>query len=437
MLMRLRFIPAGLGTCLMLCTAMAFAVEPSPLPDPLTLDYALSLADEADPALEQAQADVEIARAGVMAADARTGVNVSVEGRLRWIEPADVTPDTSHDDNKLSLFVRKNLYDFGRSNALEAAASAELAGREQLVLDGRQQRRLAIMRRYFEVLQADVEFARDDEAMAVAYVDLDRLRQRRDLGQASDLDVQAKESEYQQVRRKRYMSESRMRATRAQLAIVLNRPGQLPANLAAPDLPQLKRELPDYQALLDKALADNHRLLALRERVKAAQQMLDAAYAGRRPQLNGELEASSYSRSIGSNDKLRAGIYIDVPLYDGGTTSSAVARRQAELYKVQAQLTEAERDVRQAVLDQWLELSNLKSRIDEAAALRNYRELYLDRSRAIYEMEVKTDLGDAMVRLSEAQLAQDTARYAVALGWERMDALTGGPVSPLAAAGKP
>ena len=228
-----------------------------------------------------------------------------------------------------------------------------------------------------------------------------------------------------------------MRATRAQLAIVLNRPGQLPANLATPDLPQLKRELPDYQVLLDKALADNHRLLALRERVRAAQQRLDAAYAGRRPTLSGELEASGYSRSIGSNDKLRAGIYVDVPLYDGGATSSAVARQQAALYKVQAQLTEAEREVRQAVLDQWLELSNLNTRTDEAKALRNYRELYLDRSRAIYEMEVKADLGDAMVRLSEAQLAEDTARYAIALGWERMDALTGGPVSPLAVPAKP
>ena len=408
--------------------ATVHAAESSPLPDPLTLEYALSLADEADPSVAQAQADVDSARASVLEADANTAVNVDVEGRLRWIEPADTSPDPSHDDNKVSLFVRKNLYDFGRSSALQAAASAELAGKEQLLMDSRQQRRLVIMRRYFAVLQADVEYARDDEGMAVAYVDLDKLRQRRDLGQASDLDVLAKENEYQKTRRQRALSEARMRATRAQLAIALNRPGELPANLAKPDLSRLKRQLPDYQVLLDKALADNHRLLALRERVKAAQQMVDAAYAGRRPRLSGELEASSYSRSLGSNDKLRAGIYIDVPLYDGGTTNSAVARQQAALYKVQAQLDEAERDVRQAVLDQWLELSNMNTRTDEARALRDYRELYLDRSRAIYEMEVKADLGDAMVRLSESQLAEDTAKYAIALAWERMDALTGGPV---------
>ena len=33
----------------------------------------------------------------------------------------------------------------------------------------------------------------------------------------------------------------------------------------------------------------------------------------------------------------------------------------------------------------------------------DYREIYLDRSRALYELEVKTDLGDAMARVSEAE----------------------------------
>ena len=56
-----------------------------------------------------------------------------------------------------------------------------------------------------------------------------------------------------------------------------------------------------------------------------------------------------------------------------------------------------------------------------------HRDLYLDRSRAIYEMEVKTDLGDAMVRLSEAQLADARNRFARALAWERLKVLTGGP----------
>ncbi len=413
-------------SCLLLCVPAVSHAQTEPLPDPLTLEHALSLAEQADPRLQQVQADVDLARAGLMEAEARDGINIWAEGRARWIEPADSSPDQSHEDHKLSLFARKSLYDFGRSSALRAAAVAEISGREQLYLDGSQQRRLEVMQRYFDVLRADLEFSRDDEAMAIAYVTLDRLRSRHQLGQASDLDILTMESEYQQSRRNRFASEGQMRVARAQLAIVLNRPGMLPANLVRPELPQLARRLPDYEQLLDKALSDNPRLQALRKRVEAAQQRVDGAYAGRRPRLSGELEASGYSRSMGSNDKLRAGIYLEVPLYDGGATHSAVARQQAELYRIQAQLTEAERSLRQAVLEQWTELNNLRIERDRAAAQRNYRDLYLDRSRVAYEMEVRADLGDAMVRLSEAQLDESNIRFATALAWERMDALTGG-----------
>lgn len=413
--------------CLPLLCAFSHAhAADEPLPDPLTLDHALALADEADPRLQQVQAEVDLARAGVMEAEAQYGVNVWLEGRARWIEPADNTADDSREDHKISLFARKNLYDFGRSSARQAAAESELAGREQFYLDSTQQRRLEIMQRYFDVLRADLEFARDDEAMAIAYVTLDRLRNRHELHQASDLDILAMESEYQQSRRNRFASEGRMRVVRAQLAIALNRPGMLPANLAQPELSQLQRMLPDYELLLAKALADNPRVQALRKIMVAAQQRLDAAYAGRRPRLSGELEVAEYSRSMGSNDKLRASIYLDVPLYDGGATSSAVARQQAELNRVQSQLTEAERVLRQAVLEQWTELNNLRLERDRAVAQRNFRDLYLDRSRALYEMEFNADLGDAMVRLTEAQLDEANIRFATALAWERMDALTGG-----------
>lgn len=421
-----RIAAYGAALCFSLACAVPSVHAAEPLPDPLTLEQALALAEEADPSLQQAQAEVDLARAGVLEAEARDGVNVWIEGRARWIEPADNTVDKSRDDHKVSLLARKNLYDFGRSSAQQAAAQAELAGREQFYIDSAQQRRMEIMRRYFDVLRADLEFARDDEAMAVAYVTLDRLRTRHELGQVSDLDILTMESDYQQTRRNRFASEGRMRVARAQLAIALNRPGMLPANLVSPELPQLQRTLPDYELLLAKALADNPRVQALRKRVEAAQQRLDAAYAGRRPRLSGELEASEYSRSMGSNDKMRASLYLEVPLYDGGTTNSAVARQQAELYRVQAQLTEAERSLRQTVLEQWTELNMLRIERDRAATQLNFRDLYLDRSRVMYEMEVKADLGDAMVRLSEAQLDEANVRFATALAWERMDALTGG-----------
>ncbi|HKJ75826.1 MAG TPA: TolC family protein [Gammaproteobacteria bacterium] len=405
------------------------AAEPAAdaLPQPLTLQHALSLADAPHPRMQQAQAEMDRARSRLDAARAETGVDVSLRGRVRWVEPSELAPDDQHDDHKAAVVVRKRLYDFGLSEAREAAAREGVQGQRWQYQETRAQRRIRIMERFFDVLLADLEYARDNEAMAVAYVDLDRLRNRHELGQVSDLELLEKESEYQTIRRQRAASQARQRATRSRLALALNRPGGLPAELAPPELPQLERELPPHRTLVEKALEDNPDLQNLRARVAAAGESVEAARAGDRPRVDAVMEGAAYSRELGSRDEWRAGVEFEVPLYNGGRTSSAVAEAKAERYRLQAELAEAEHEVRQAVLDLWLELDTLRTRRDEVRALRDYRELYLDRSRTIYEQEVKTDLGDSMVRLTEAQLAEARTDYRAALAWERMDALTGGP----------
>jgi hypothetical protein len=58
-------------------------------------------------------------------------------------------------------------------------------------------------------------------------------------------------------------------------------------------------------------------------------------------------------------------------------------------------------------------------------ALTDYSELYLDKSRALYEMEVRSTLGDAMITVTKAQYEALKADLDMAYAWAKMDALTG------------
>ena len=406
-------------------SAPAAAVEP--LPEPLTLEYALSLIDEGHPDLLAEQAEQAQLAAQLQAADARNALDVSVEGRARWVGPASISAEDEDatDDHKLSLFVRKPLYDFGRTDALREAARQASLGREQRYQAVRDKRRIAIMQAFFDVLLSDLEYARDNEALAVAYIVLDRLRNRQELGQASDLAILEKEAEYQQVRYQLAQSETRQRATRARLANLLNRPGMLPSNLRRPQLEYKQRTLPEFEPLVELAMQQNPEIRAMQAELVAAQQRIEAARAEQLPRLDGELEASSYSREMGSYDRWRAGVTLQVPLYSGGRVDAAVAAQRAQQYAVQARLDKARYDLRQSVLDLWLELQNLRLQQDRANSERDFRELYLDQSRANYEMEFTADLGDAMVRLSESQRGLAQTEYQLAITWERLDALIG------------
>lgn len=410
---------------LALCAPPATCQAPDPLPDPLTLEVALSLADEGHPELEKAEADRRLAEAEVDAARARRGTHISARGFSRYVDPNPEAQDQSHDDQSVGLAVVKPLLDFGRSAAAREAAQHQLRGTELAYLNARARHRLDVMARFFDVILADLTYARDNEAMAAAYVDYDRARDRNELGQVSDVVLLEFESRYQEARSRRYASQSGQRAARARLALALNRPDRLPATLVEPDLAASGRDLPEVESLIQEALANNPGLRALRAQVQSAQEGTRAARAEARPMVYGEVEGAYYTRNLSSRDRFRAGVQVEVPLYQGGAVAASVARQQAEVQRLQAILMVEEMRVREAVLDAWLELQTLQARREEVGVLRQYRDLSLDRIRALYELEVRADLGEAMVEVSEVRLKTAEVEYGSALAWARLDTLVG------------
>ena len=395
------------------------------MPETISLEFALQQADSSHPELEQARAAIELAEAERLSAEALTGTNVSIDARARYVEPNTIAVDQSHNDSSISLLASKNLYDFGRSAAAEQAAAAAVQGEQKNLIDVRNQRRLEIMQRYFDTLLADLEFLRDNEDMAVAFIRFDKARDRREVGQLSDIEVFDMQNRYEQVRLMRYRSEASQRSTRARLALAMNRPNQLPATLQTPGLTSLQRKRPDLEMLQEQARKNNSLLHAAKARVQAAQARVDEAHASHNPVLSGEFEASDYSRSFGSRDDVRIGLRLNIPLTTGGRDKAQIARQRAKLRQARAQQTVQQRKLEQAVLETWLELGSLQAQMDQATAQLNYRELYLDQRRALYEMEAEANLGDAMVQISEAQRYLAETQFKTAMACARLDALLG------------
>lgn len=399
--------------------------ENEKLPEILTLEHALSLADQAHPQLKLSEAELLAAQAEQADVDTKSDFQAYLEGRLRYVEPSRIAFDQSNNDSRFGISISKDLYDFGFQEARSKAAQSEVAASQFAFLDTRAHRRMAIVQQFFDVLLADLQFSRYNEEMAVEYVSFDRLRHRKELGQVSDYEVKQQESRFQRIRYRQIEAQNEQRRSRAILAETLNRPGQLPAELAKPEVASLKRELPEYEQLLALALEHNYKLKTLYAKLEAAEQQVAAARASENPSLVGEVEAYDYAKEMGSYDKFRAGVTLKVPLFGGSRTDAKTAKAQARLYSIKAQLEDTQGQIRQRVLDTWLELQALKARQQEMKILREYRELNLDRSRALYEMEVKTDLGDAMAQISEAEYLSAQTDYKMAAAWLRLDILTG------------
>jgi outer membrane protein TolC len=417
-------------TAAILLLSFAQAQAADQLPEPLTLDDALRLAGADYPALALSRARVAQLEADAKRVAARDAIDIGATLEARVVEPYSTADDQSNNDSRATLFAHKRLYDFGHTAALEAAAESSVTGEQLRSGAVLVRHRIAIMQAFFDVLLADLEFARDNEAMAVAYVQADRVRDRNELGQLPDVDLLAQEAGYQEFRMRRSRSQARQRSTRALLAQLLDRPGQLPSSLVQPDLAANDRPLPEHEQLVEAMLATNPGVLSLRADLEAARLQVRAQRTGKRPVLRGSVAAAANERRVGSRNPLEAELRLEIPLYDGKRVDAEVAHAQAEVYRLTAELRQTEYDLRQRVLEIWLDIQTLQSQREQVEIFTRSRALNFDRAQAEYELELKTDFGDALVGQSESALLRAQTEYSLALDWARLAALTGEPYSP-------
>ncbi|MCW8986133.1 MAG: TolC family protein [Gammaproteobacteria bacterium] len=395
------------------------------LPEPLTLDLALGLIDQQHPNLRYSDADLQDAQSSLQQTLSKNDLTINFKADARWIEPSVLAPDQSNEDHRLGLYVNKTLYDFGRSTALTDAATQQVQSQNLQYLNAQQHQYLNVMKRYFDVVLADLQFYRYNEEMAVAYIQFDRIQNRHKLGQHTEIDVAEREVEYQRIRRLRTYSQNQQRVMRSLLAQALNRPNNLPDTVSKPELDVVSRKLPEVEDLQKKVNDNNPVLNALRTQLTAAKNKIEFARASDNPVLTGGIEAYNYERETSSSNKWQAGITLDIPLWNGDRVDAAVAKAKSEAYKIEALLAQQEFAIQQQVLELWLNIETLKIKYEEVQTAMNYTELSLDRSRALYELEVTTDLGYSMVKFSEAEREVVQTNFEIALAWAQLDALSG------------
>lgn len=413
-----------------ICCLLSFpAACPPGLASSLTLEAALETAESSHPDLLYAQAERDSALADRDIANSHQDANINLEGILRSGRPSSGNQDFAS-DNSVRLAARKTLYDFGRSSNAEAAAQFELKAREADLITVLDKRRMEIMARYFDVLLADMQYAADNELMAVYYVNFDQGKDRLERGQISSVELAELESRYQDTLVKRNASAQRQRIARALLAHAMNRPGELPGDLEDPKLPGNQRALPDYEALLPALLHNNARLHAQQEMLAASQKRMESLRAETGPILDAEIQAADYSRTASTRDNLSAGLILSWPLYQGNRADSRIAREMAQFNKLRAGAEKLKMELTQALLETCLDITQLQNTARSAARKNiEYRDLQLELSRGLYELELKSNLGTSMVETAEANLRARRIEYQLALSFARLEALLGSPLS--------
>jgi outer membrane protein, protease secretion system len=363
-------------------------------------------------------------------------VNRSHNDLRRHQTPGFTQNPTSHSQyfsGSQSLVVQQPLF----QRQLEAAELIALATIEEAQAQLESEERALAMRvatAYFDTLrtQDQVALSATDRLRAAEQLEAAKNAWLSGSGAQSDVDAASARLAISQVTE--YKAQAALALAYQSLTILSQEP------VSSVRLPPVEPDPHDFinsdwEQAIAQAQNNNAQVRALKARLKASQHVLTQSKAAHLPTVSAYGQVS-HSRSdsvnsVGSNYRNRSvGIELNLPIYVGGQTSSAIREAQAQSEQALASLRAAQREL-EIKLRQ--EHANLSSAAQQNNALNQALQAatrLLNGSQRLAETGYKSriDITDAKRQQQQIQTELDQVRYKTNLSLLNWIMLTGGDI---------
>jgi len=333
----------GVFLCLMANTSNA-----------LDLNEALQLAQQYDTTFQAAYASY---RAATEASSQSTAAILPQIGFNAFVQRGNNETDkggqifTSKNNNDgYSLNLNQVIYDksvfdkLDQADAIVAKAVADLEAAKQDVI-------IRVSSAYFDVLTAiDTLETAGAEKKAIGK-QLEQSKERFNVGLSAITDVKEQQASYDIAAADEIIAINNLSNKREALRVIIN---TYPDNLkiVSEKTPLVLPEPMDIDAWQEKALQRNFKLLSAKYSVDAAQSAYSGSKGGHQPTLSlnasygvvnaGERNFSGFLFPANTSTDAKVLLSLDIPIYQGGFTSSTIRQKASELDREKA-LQEAEK----------------------------------------------------------------------------------------------
>ena len=392
---------------------------------PLTIDRAVELAMERNERAAIADTTVEAAEARVRRARTAFLPTVDITGSLR----GDYT-DTTERTLSTSALVTQPLFNarvfpLYRQQRLERDAARFSATESKRLLGFDAAATFLVALSYEQVLLA-AEHRRD-----FAQTNLEDVRARFDAGLVSSNDVTRAELELATAVRGVAQAAGNVQASRIDLATLLKI--ETPGVLVAPEalLAAAANTGEVGAAAIDAAQQTRTDIAAQRARVEAARAFAEEPGTRFLPSLylQGQTRNINDGPISNRNNEGFVGLTLAWPVFDAGVRNAETAERTALVRGGELGLELALRDVEREIRSAGVQLTTEQAALREAAAALRAARKNLDETNALYREGLASalELADATQRLFEAEVAESTARYRMALAYLSLREASGAP----------
>lgn len=329
----------------------------SALSDPLTLDKAWALAEQNNPALRTAQADLTAAQGELTDADALLWNNpqLATEWRRRTIPQ---TVNAAQVDHEWTVGLAQTFEIAGQQGSRRNAAKQSLAATQAIYAETQFQLRAEVEQQFVRVLSLQMRIQMEEQTLKLIEEAEVGVGKRVAAGEDSRLDGNLAKVEAERAQNQVSLLQEQLAQSRTELSSLLQLPGD--------NIPEVVGELDSSSSsyTLDELLASaaNRPLLrAFDYREKAASSRLDLERSAVYPDVTLGL-SSAREGPADSQDRI-TGLIVSLPLPLFRHNGTGIGRATTELTQAQVQKQTAQRDSRAQVLALWERWENLKSRV--------------------------------------------------------------------------
>ncbi|MCH9646411.1 MAG: TolC family protein [Proteobacteria bacterium] len=384
-----------------------------PLPNPLTLSHILKLTSEYSFAEKQQLLDIDAEQHRLNDWNSQYDTTAKIDLQLAKRSDYDDAINNSH----AFVYLKKTLY----NQAIEIGKSAQLdtINNENLSLQQlKQDKSIQLMRSFFDIVLADLSYETALQKLAISAIREGRVRDDYDTQSASEVMLLEKQADTQLSQVQRIKAESAQIQTRAKLAQLLNISYEnRPDEVVKPDYKHLfKKDLDDF-SYYQKKLKNNLKLKQLEQSLQAIKRQISQQKNNLGIVINSSARLGEQGYQREKNGQWRAGLQLSMPFGTDANQESKISQLMIQSKKKQLEIEQLQQDLLGEALDHYLNLSALRQIHKALIVELDYRDLHLEKARANYEMEIKSDIGNSMTSYtdSERKLAENEFNYVITL----------------------
>ena len=384
------------------------------LPNPLTLGNTLQLAKNQN--LDERQQQINIELNGVILDEYQDVYKPKIDLDMQLARRAydNTGVDNSH------AFIKINQVLFDQNTSInQSIAESDIQSTRFKLQQIKDNKTVELMRGFFDVVLADMRYETILEKLAISAIQEGRVRDDFDTQDASEVELLEKQAQTQLDIGERIEAEAEQIVTRAKLAQLLNIAYEdRPDDLTKPKLDHfLKKELGEFEVWQKKVLAQNPILQDMKRTLLNLKQQSSKESNNSEIIVSSNIRLGEQAYQRDKNGKWRVGLNLVMPIGQSYKQKRKISELYLKIKQQQLSIKQFSQSLNQEALSLWLRLRALSQKYKATIIELDYRDLYLERSRANYEMEIKSDIGNAMVNLTDTEwkLAKSEFNYIITL----------------------